>query len=130
MAVTVTKVSGPYYVQGKGTGYTLSLALDTSFAASGEPIDISSYLGYLYNADVQGVDAIADATYLFTVVGPGRAVAVTSSNVLLEAVQSPAKTGASEAAEAFASADTADLSDVGALLVEIWGKKAIPSSWS
>jgi hypothetical protein len=132
MAATLTKIGGPFIRPGDpyGVGYKFSVLLDTSFASGGEPIDLTSYLGYLAEGTVGGVDAVADAAYLYHIVGPGRAVALTSTNVLIEVLQSPSKTGATEAAEAFAEATAVDLHTVGALVITVWGKAAIQTSWS
>jgi hypothetical protein len=124
MSATLTKVSGPFYQQGRGTGYTFSIALDNSHAAGGEPIDITSYLGYLYEAQIGGVDAIADAVMKYDCCGPGRAVAVTDANVLITAHHS------SGADAAMNPADAEDLSAVGALIVTCWGLKAAVTSWA
>lgn len=130
MAATLTKVKGPYKQAGRGVGYTFSVLLDTSFASNGEPIDLTPYLSYLYEGSCKGVDAVADAAYLYTVVGPGRAVAVTNSNVVIEVHRTPAIPAASQAAQAFAEATSVDLSSVGALIVEVWGKDAKVTSWA
>jgi len=124
MAATLTLVKGPFYQPGRGTGYTFSVLLDSSHAAGGEPIDLTPYLGYLYEANIGGVDAIADATFKFDVVGPGRAVALTTTNVVVTAHHS------SGADAAMNPADAEDLSSVGALIFTAWGKKALVSSWS
>jgi hypothetical protein len=124
MAATVTKISGPIVQPGKGVVYGFSIAFDTSFATGGEPIDLTSYLGYLYGGEVQGMDAIADATRRFDVVGPGRATALTSTNVVITAHHS----SGSDAVDN--PSDGEDLSGVGALIIEVWGKGAIPSSWA
>ncbi len=124
MAITVTKVSGPYYQAGRGTGYTLSVLLDSSFTAGGEVLDIRTYLGYLYEGSAQGTDAIADNTWRFDITGPGRAVATGASNVLITAHHGSGADAVDN------PADAEDLSTVGALIIQIWGKKALTSSWS
>ena len=124
MAATITKISGPTIQPGKGVVYGFSVLLDTSYATGGEPIDLTSYLGYLYGGTVQGCDAIADATRRFDVVGPGRAVALTSTNVVITAHHSSGADAVDN------PSDAEDLSSVGALIIEVWGKGAIPSSWA
>lgn len=130
MSATITKIAGPSKVPGKGVEYSFSVLLDTVHASGGEAIDLTSYLGYLYGGTVDGVDAIADTGYRFSVVGPGRATALTSSNVLISAKQSPAHTAATTAATALTEAASVDLSGVGALIITVWGKAAITTSWA
>lgn len=130
MSVTLTKIAGPTAVPGKGVEYSFSALMDTSYASGGEPIDLTDYLSYFYGGTVDGVDAIADSVYLYSLVGPGRAVAVTSSNVLISAKQSPAHTAATTAALALADAASVDLSGVGALIITVWGKDALVTSWA
>jgi len=130
MAATVTKIAGPSVIPGKGIEYSFSVLLDTLHSGSGEAIDLTDYFSYLYGGEVGGVDAIADSGYVFSVIGPGRAVAVTSSNVLISAKQSPAHTAATTAATALTEAASVDLSGVGALIITCWGKGAIQSSWA
>lgn len=124
MSATATKISGPVVVPGKGVVYGFSILMDTAYATGGEPIDLTDYLGYLYGGTVQGMDAIADATFRYDVVGLGRAVAVTSSNVLITCHHSA---GADTTDN---PADAEDLSGVGALIIEVWGKPAEISSWA
>lgn len=124
MSATVTKIAGPTKIKGRGTQYSFSILLDTAYATGGEPIDLTSYLSYLYGASVDGVDAIADATFKFDVVGPGRAVAVTSTNVLITAHHSAG------ADAAMNPADGENLASVGALIITAWGKDALVTSWA
>jgi hypothetical protein len=124
MAATLTKIAGPTVVPGKGIEYSFSVALDTVFATGGEPIDLTSYLGYLYGGTIDGVDAIADAVWTYQVVGPGRAVATTSTNVVITAHHGAGADAVNN------PADGEDLSGVGALIITVWGKGAITSSWS
>ena len=124
MSATITKIGGPRKIAGKGTEYDLSVLLDTSYATGGEPIDLTTYLSYFWGATINGVDAIADATFRFDVVGPGRAAAVTSTNVLVTCHHSAGADSADN------PADAEDLSGVGALIITVWGKDAIPASWA
>ena len=124
MAATATKISGPVVVPGKGVEYSFSILLDTAYATGGEPIDLTDYFGYLYGGTVDGMDAIADATRRFDVVGPGRAVAVSSTNVLIVAHHSAGADAVDN------PADAEDLSGVGALIITCWGKPAAVSSWA
>lgn len=124
MGVTITKIGGPTKTAAKGTEYSFSVLMDTAYATGGEPIDLTSYLSYFYGGTVDGMDAIADATFRFDVVGPGRAVAVTSTNVLITAHHSAGADSADN------PADAEDLSGVGALIISVWGKDAVPTSWA
>ncbi|MCP4604497.1 MAG: hypothetical protein GY847_28910 [Proteobacteria bacterium] len=123
MTVVLTKTGGPSY-SALGTTYRFTAALDTSHAAGGEPIDLTDYLSTLENASCTLVDAAADALYVFEITGPGSGVALTSSNVLIVAAQSDTLEGALD------EANTIDLTSVGALVIEVTGKKAIPTSWA
>lgn len=125
MTVTMTLIAGPNVIPGKGVEYTWSCLLDNSFAAGGEPLaDVYNKLSYVYGGRVEGADAIADVTRRFDVVGPGRAVAASASNILLTAHHSAGADAVDE------PADAEDLSAVGALIVTVWGKDAIQSSWA
>lgn len=124
MAATLTKISGPTVEPGKGVKYGFSVALDTAYATGGEPIDLTDYLSYLYGGTVQGCDAIADATMRYDIVGPGRAVALTSTNALITCHHSAGADSADN------PADGEDLSGVGALIIEVWGKDATVTSWA
>lgn len=125
MAAIVTKLAGPFYRQGPGgVGYTISVALDASHAAGGEPIDLTSYLSYFYGASYKGSDAAADEAMMHTINGPGKDVAVSSTNVLVQVHHS------SGADAAMNAADAEDLSSHGALIFDIWGKKNIVTSWA
>jgi hypothetical protein len=125
MTVTMTLISGPTVIPGKGVEYTWSCLLDDSFAAGGEPLaDVYNKLGYVYGGRVEGADAIADCTWRYDVVGPGRAVAASAANILLVAHHSSGADAVDN------PADAENLSTVGALIVTVWGKDAIQSSWS
>ncbi len=124
MAVTITKVNGPFYQQGRGTGYELSLLLDTVFATGGENVDLTPYLSTLTSGDVASVDAIADATWRFDVVGPGTTTTLTSTNVKLVAHHGVGTDNPDT------PADAEDTSSVGALIIVVWGKKALVTSWA
>ena len=130
MAVTITKVSGPVKESGGGVKYRLSVALDSSFTAGGEPLDLTSYLSKLHSGVVAGVDAIADAVYVFEIVGPGTTTTLTSTNVLLQVLRTAAIPAASQAAAALAEATSVDLHTIGALIIEVTGKAAITTSWA
>jgi len=130
MAATATKIAGPTVVPGKGVEYSFSVLMDTVYATGGEAIDLTDYFKYVYGGTVDGVDAVADFGYRYGVVGPGRTTEVTSSNVKISAFQSPAHNAATTSATALTDATGADLSGVGALIVTIWGKAKIPTSWA
>lgn len=125
MTVTMTLIAGPTVIPGKGVEYSWSCLLDTVFATGGEPLaDVYNKLKYVYGGKVEGADAIADLTRRFDVVGPGRAVAASASNVLLTSHHSG---GADDVDN---PSDGEDTSTVGALIVTVWGKDAITSSWA
>lgn len=123
MSVTITKVSGPS-ISPKGFEFVFSLLLDSSHAAGGEELDLTSYLSTLVGAHIGGVDAIADAVWTYEVAGPGRTTALTSSNVLLTAHHGSGADAVNN------PADAEDLSGVGALIITVWGKAAAVSSWA
>jgi len=124
MAATITKIAGPTVVPGKGIEYSFSVLLDTAFATGGEPINLTSYLKYFYGGTADGVDAIADATWTYQLVGAGRTTAVTSTNVVIVAHHGSGADAVNN------PADAEDLSGVGALIITVWGKGAITSSWA
>jgi hypothetical protein len=124
MAATVTLLRAPYVIPGRGVGIKISVLLDSSHAVGGEVVDLTAYLNRLESADYGGVDAIADATMVYAMVGPGATTALTSTNVVITAHHS------SGADAAMNPADTEDLSSVGALIFTIEGKAAIVSSWA
>ena len=127
MAVTITKVTGPTYLQGDGVKFTFNIALDSSFASGGEPLNLTSYLGYLTYAFPANVEAIADAVYLPMIVGPGPTVALSSTNVLLQMLRTAAIPAASQSAQPFAEATSVDLHTIGELKIVCIGKEAIPT---
>lgn len=121
MAATATKISGPGVVPGLGICATYKVLLDTSFLATGEPIDLTGEFNEVYTASIGGADAIADHLYVYNTVLPSDGTAISSTTVLISAVESPAKTGATEAAEAFAAVSSTNLSTVGELRLFVVG---------
>jgi len=122
MAVTATAVSKHTVMPGVGLMKLYTVLGDTSFLGTGEAIDLTADFSEIHAAWACGTDAIADNVYEYSFVVPGAGTALTSANFLLVATQSPAKTGATEAAEAFEVATSADLSGVGALAFMVVGK--------
>lgn len=122
MAATATLISGPGVVDGLGILTTWKVSLDSSFLATGEPIDLTAYYSEISSASIGGADAIADHLYSYNVVLPSDGTAISSTTVLISAIESPAKTGATEAAEAFAAVSSTDLSSVGELRLFVVGK--------
>lgn len=122
MSATATLVDGPGVVPGLGLIAVYRVALDSSFLATGEPIDLTGVFSSVEGATIAGVDAIADALYSYGVVLPAVGTDITSTTVLISAIESPAKTGATEAAEAFAAVSSTDLSSVGQLRLIVVGK--------
>lgn len=125
MSVTMTLIAGPTVEPGKGVSYTWSCLLDTAFATGGEPLgDVYNKLKYVYGGRVEGMDAIADATRRFDIVGPGRAVAASATNVLLTAHHSAGADSVDN------PSDNEDTSAIGALIVTVWGKDQPATSWA
>ena len=124
MAITMTKLSGPIKQSGKGVEYTFSIALDTVFPTGGEILDLTDYLSYMTGGYAAGADAIADVTRTFDVVGPGKDVAVSATNVVLTAHHGSGSDAVNN------PSDAEDLAAIGALIVTVWGKDAIVSSWA
>ena len=124
MSVTATLMDGPGVVDGLGVVTTWKVLMDTSFLTAGEPIDFTDYYSEISCAIISGVDAVADAQYSYQVVLPSDGTAITSSNVLISAYESPAKTGTGDfVVEAFSSVATGtDLSSIGELRITVIGK--------
>jgi len=122
MSVTATKIAGPAPLGGLGLFAVYKCLLDTSFLATGEPIDLTGHFSSLYAAWPAGVNAIADALYSYGVVLPDDGTDIAAGTVLISAIESPAKTGATEAAEAFAAVSSTDLHSVGELRIAVIGK--------
>jgi hypothetical protein len=97
------------------------VALDSEFLATGEPIDLTGVYSAVDSASIGGVNAIADALYLYNVVLPDVGTDIAAGTVKISATESPGKTGATEAAEAFAAVSSTDLSSVGQLRLFVIG---------
>ena len=126
MAGTVTLVSGPTIEEGGGGGVScvFSVAMITSTTSNGEPIDLTDYFSYAYGGAILGVDAHADATWEYKIVTGGRAVAISSTNVLVYCSHGAGTDNPN------LHADAEDLSSVGALMIKVYGKALIPTSWA
>ena len=126
MAVTITKLGGPFTRPGDagGTGYRISVAYDASHAAGGEPVDLRTYFKYFYGGSYEGSDTAADETMTHTMTGPGVTTAVDATNVLFQVHHS------SGADAAMNAADAENLSTHGACIFTIWGKRAEITSWA
>ncbi|MCP4548680.1 MAG: hypothetical protein GY835_19660 [bacterium] len=122
MAAEATIIDGPGVVGGLGLISTWEVLLDSEFLATGEPVDLTSVYSKISALSIAGVDAIADALYVFGTVLPSVGTAVTDANVLISAIESPGKTGATEAAEAFAAVSSTNLASVGELRLIAIGK--------
>ena len=122
MACTATLMNGPGVLPGLGLLSTYKVLMDTSSLVTGEPIDLTGVYSEIDAISIGGSDAIADNAYLYGIVLPSDGTAITSTTVLVSVYQSPAKTGATEAAEAFAAANAVDLSGVGELRLLVVGK--------
>jgi len=128
MAISATLVKGPGLLPGVGHLCIFDVSLDEatdSFAAGGEALDLTDYFDYVYSAKVTSVDDNADNAYLFGVVIPTRDTALSASNLLISAYQSPAKTGDAESEEPFGEADTVDFNSVTQLGLEVIGHIAV-----
>ena len=125
MAVVATKIAGVSCIGKDYFMATYKVLMDSSFLATGEVVDLTDDFSEIYDGSVGAVDAIADAAYIYRLVVPSHGTAIASTTVKLSAHYSPSKTGATEAAEAFAVADGVDLSTVGELRFTVWGKANI-----
>lgn len=123
MAATATKIAGPSVQSAMGTTVTFSILLDSSYATGGEPIDLTSYFGYIHSATIGSTDAAADQVYKFGVVIPAADVAVSATNVLITAHHS------SGADAVMNPADAEDLSTVGELTLTVLGKSYVDTTW-
>ena len=122
MSATATLIAGPGVVDGLGLVSTWKVLLDSDFLSTGEPVDLTDYYSEVSSCSIGGVDAIGDNLYIFGVVLPTDGTAIAAGTVLISAIESPAKTGTSEAAEAFAAVSSTDLSSVGELRLLVIGK--------
>ena len=120
MSATATLIDGPGVVAGLGLVSTWKVLLDTSFLATGEPIDLTDYYSAVSAASIAGVDTIADALYDYNVVLPSDGTDISSSTVLISAIESPA-TVATTAADAFDAVSSTNLSTVGELRLLVIG---------
>jgi hypothetical protein len=111
MAITATQIVGPESICPGLKVAVYSLALDSSWLAAGEAIDLTTDFDYIYAASVQMADAIADLAYKFDLVCD-YAAAITSSNVKLAAYVTSTDT---------AVANAVDLSAVGKLTLIVFG---------
>lgn len=111
MAITVTSIVGPESIAPGIKMAIYSLALDNSWLAAGEAIDLTTDFDYIYAGSVQQADAIADLAYKFDLVCD-YAAAITSSNVKISAYVTSTDT---------AVADAVDLSAVGKLTLVVFG---------
>lgn len=119
MAATVTTVSGPNVLAPKLKCAVYQIAMDSSYPADGEAIDLSADFTYVYAASIGGNDTTADNGYKFDAILPSPTTAVTASNVLITAFWDPADGGAAEVlAEVTA---TEDLESVGQLSLVVFG---------
>ena len=82
MAVTLTKLS-TRYPGGNVKQITYKAALDNSWLAAGEPLDMTSDFTYLTAAKV--CDSVEGLGVMFHVKKPVSSTAITNSNVLLMA---------------------------------------------
>jgi len=122
MAATATLISGPAPVDGLGVCSTWKVLLDSSFEATGEPIDLTAYYSEIHSASIAGVDAYADAAYIYNVQVPSDGTAISSSTVLITAYASNADDGGSVTLGPFSTATGEDLSGVGELRLFVVGK--------
>lgn len=116
---TLTTIVKPNNVAPKLKVAVYQLAFDSSYPTGGEAIDISADFDYVYSVNVGGNDTAADNNYLFQALLPSASTAVTSSNVLIQAIWDPADAGA---AEDFVEVTNAtDLSSIGQLSLVVFG---------
>lgn len=119
MAATLTKIAGPANFAPGMKCAAYQVAFDNSYAAGGEAIDLSGDFDYIFFGGVGGNDTAADNNYLFQLLLPSSSTAVSSTNVLVQAIWDPADAGA---AEDFVDVTaTTDLSSIGQLSLFIVG---------
>lgn len=120
MAVTLTKIKGPWFAGPGVKMATYQVAFDSSYPTGGEAIDLTGDFDYVYNIAFGSNDTLADNGYVFSSLIPAPATAITSSNVLLTVHWDPADASAAEVLAEFTN--TGDLSAVGQLSITVVGK--------
>jgi hypothetical protein len=108
-------------------GAIFNVVPDTSWLATGEPLDLTDYFKTVsFAAAVGGVDAIGDAGYKFDVVIPTSAdTDITASNVLVSCTQVPSLDGNAASAQPLAQVSAEDLSGIATLRILVFGRQKI-----
>lgn len=117
MAVTLTKLAGPYPV-GSTKEAIYTLAFDNNYPTGGEAIDLSGDFDYVWWIGTGGNDTLADNGHLFQAVLPAPATAASSSNTLISVFWSADGTDGESFIE---FTNTGDLSAVGTLRLCVKG---------
>lgn len=121
MTATATIKAGPGVVPGLGLIAIYEVALDNSFLATGEPIDLTGQFSEVFSASIEGADALADHGYKFDVVLPAFGTAISDANVLVTGHWAPAQDGDAEVHLPFEHMDTDDMSGVTSLRLVVIG---------
>jgi hypothetical protein len=125
MAVTKSKLKDARHVGGEFEA-TYNLALDNSFDATGESVDVTGEFQTVRAAWIGGVDTLADGAYLYqTLVPSDDSAALTADSVKVLAFQVPSLDGNAASAQPLAHCDTVDLSAVGTLRLIVRGTQKI-----
>jgi len=110
---TATKIAGVSCLGPECYFATYTLALDTTTAGGLQTVDFTADFVTIDFIHIGGNDTAADNNYAYRFIHPGVDVAISSSNVTLEVRD-----------EALAVENATTMTDVGALQVLVFGKKA------
>lgn len=119
MGATVTTIVKPNNIAPKLKVAVYQVALDTSYPTGGEAVDLSADFDYIYSVNFGGNDTAADNNYLFQALLPSPTTAVSSTNVLIQAIWDPADAGAAE--DFVEVTNTTNLSSIGQLSMVVFG---------
>lgn len=119
MAATVSTIVKPNNIAPKLKVAVYQVALDNSYPTGGEAVDLTADFDFIYSATPGGNDTAADNNYLYQCLIPAPGTAVTSTNVLIQAIWDPADAGAAE--DFVEVTNTTDLSAVGQLTLVVIG---------
>jgi hypothetical protein len=120
-AAAVTAIVKPTAAVAGGQTYmgVFSLALDATDATGIQTVDLTDYFKYVDAVIVGDNDTLADNGYKAQAICPARTTALTATNVSISFHQSAGS------AAAMAAVTSTDLSDIGALKIVVYGRKAV-----